>query len=467
MGHVLQGSLPTLNDLRQFSLLNCIRNYLLRSVERGLRASAWLWAFEHTSCSLSNQGANGEVYTSTKSLEYLPTSIAQKDLSHQIQLPKSVPTMRFRDSHVDQEAGQKCRWVWLPDSGHTGSQHCFAGPELFTDNPDTSGTTKDLSQDKKEKRLLFLKVPEIMRNTLSSDPSLSAFHPVIRKRPSSYFQPRPVKATRSLDMSLLLEENVDCCPLCSGVAARSSGPGQRDDKAKVTENYEVTAGPSSSDQHELVNSPSNQKSMKTAPFTDQVLKCSKSVPGGRVTSTFVHGKQRSSKYLEDKHRCVPSTEQGLIPFSCSEGYHKHSISLGRKHRQSHTDQSCPKSTNLEQNDSKQLPSAISNIRNSKYIQNGLTSNFTSVQKLKSLAYDREDPTFCKNTQADTGADKWAQVPRLTLLNAQGLAHNTSDEWDIDITPGNNSFVDIKSFTEGTQDTSCYLVGAAAPPTCEG
>lgn len=49
----------------------------------------------------------------------------------------------------------------------------------------------------------------------------------------------------------------------------------------MTESYEVTAEQFSSDQPELVNPPSNQKYMQTAPSTEKNLKTAKYVSGSR------------------------------------------------------------------------------------------------------------------------------------------------------------------------------------------
>ncbi|ERE70431.1 zinc finger protein, partial [Cricetulus griseus] len=291
------------------------------------------------------------------------------------------------DSHVDQEEGKNCTGAGFHDPGHADSQYYTAGPEVSTDCMGTSSSTKELRQGQKGKGPLLLQILETMRNTVSSDPSLSAFHPVIRKRPRSSFLLRAEKAKRHLDMSLLLEENVDCCLICSGVAARSSGPGPKYVKPKRTGTYAEPTGPSSSDQRELVNSPSNQTSLKTTPFT-----VSKSVSGMRVTSASVHGRQRSSKYLEGKPRRFPSPEQDLISFSCSKADQNLSISPERKLRQAHTDQAYPKSTNLEPKISKQFPFA--NV--------GLTNNFTPVKTLKSLSFHKENPHSYLTIQVTIG-----------------------------------------------------------------
>lgn len=104
----------------QISLLNCLRNYLPRPVEKGLQASAWLWTSDNTSwflrkwTSISNQTPKHKVYTPAKTLEYLTTNIARRELPQK--LPRSITPLRFRDSHVDQEAGKKYRWITFPDS---------------------------------------------------------------------------------------------------------------------------------------------------------------------------------------------------------------------------------------------------------------------------------------------------------------------------------------------------------------
>lgn len=91
---------------------------------------------------------------------------------------------------------------------------------MFIDNTDTSGTMKELRHAKNG------------------------------KGPRSYILPRTVKVEKSSEISMILEENMDCFSLGSEVAVRFSGPGQRDYKSKITENYEVRARQSSSDQHE-------------------------------------------------------------------------------------------------------------------------------------------------------------------------------------------------------------------------
>lgn len=96
MGNIFQDCLLEVNNLRQFSLLKCLRKYLARPVERGLWGSPWLWHFNDTSCSLrswtniSNQDVKVEVYTPPKSLEYLTINITQRDLPHQKQLILSL-----------------------------------------------------------------------------------------------------------------------------------------------------------------------------------------------------------------------------------------------------------------------------------------------------------------------------------------------------------------------------------------
>lgn len=111
MGDVFQGSLSEVNNIRQFSLLNWLRNYLPRPVERVLQASAWIWSLDHTSCFHDYGPLSVEFYTPSKRMEYLTTNIAQTDLPHQQQLTRYMPRLRFRDSHLDQEADMKCRWV--------------------------------------------------------------------------------------------------------------------------------------------------------------------------------------------------------------------------------------------------------------------------------------------------------------------------------------------------------------------
>ncbi|KAL6086298.1 hypothetical protein STEG23_030521 [Scotinomys teguina] len=301
MGNILQRSSPEVKNLTQFSLLKGLRNYLPSPVERVLRASASLWPFDNRPWSLrprspiSNQDAQQELDTTPKSLEYLTINKAKTDLAVQRQLPQPTPKLKCRESHG--KPGKNSRGVKIPDSGSGDSRCNHTGAEETTDSQVTSDHIKELSQDKR-KGSLSVEVPETMKNTLSRDSMRSAFHPVIRKRPGSSFVPRPEKEKRSLDMSLLLEECVDCCALCSGLAARSSGSRAGDTKPKMRRNDAVPTGTSSSQQRGLVNSPSTQISLKPAPSTKQVLRNSKSVSGDRLTSTLAQGLQRPSKYLE-------------------------------------------------------------------------------------------------------------------------------------------------------------------------
>ncbi|KAL6093676.1 hypothetical protein STEG23_021586 [Scotinomys teguina] len=255
MGNILQRSSPEVKNLTQFSLLKGLRNYLPSQVERVLRASASLWPFDNRPWSLSprspisNQDAQQELDTTPKSLEYLTINKAKTDLAVQRQLPQPTPKLKCRESHG--KPGKNSRGVKIPDSGSGDSRCNHTGAEETTDSQVTSDHIKELSQDKR-KGSLSVEVPETMKNTLSRDSMRSTFHPVIRKRPGSSFVPRPEKEKRSLDMSLLLEECVDCCALCSGLAARSSGSRAGDAKPKMRRNDAVPTGTSSSQQRGLV-----------------------------------------------------------------------------------------------------------------------------------------------------------------------------------------------------------------------
>ncbi|KAL6084364.1 hypothetical protein STEG23_022606 [Scotinomys teguina] len=274
MGNILQRSSPEVKNLTQFSLLKGLRNYLPSQVERVLRASASLWPFDNRPWSLSprspisNQDAQQELDTTPKSLEYLTINKAKTDLAVQRQLPQPTPKLKCRESHG--KPGKNSRGVKIPDSGSGDSRCNHTGAEETTDSQVTSDHIKELSQDKR-KGSLSVEVPETMKNTLSRDSMRSAFHPVIRKRPGSSFVPRPEKEKRSLDISLLLEECVDCCALCSGLAARSSGSRAGDAKPKMRRNDAVPTGTSSSQQRGLVKSPSTQISLKPAPSTQQTF----------------------------------------------------------------------------------------------------------------------------------------------------------------------------------------------------
>ncbi|KAL6093516.1 hypothetical protein STEG23_029172 [Scotinomys teguina] len=274
MGNILQRSSPEVKNLTQFSLLKGLRNYLPSQVERVLRASASLWPFDNRPWSLSprspisNQDAQQELDTTPKSLEYLTINKAKTDLAVQRQLPQPTPKLKCRESHG--KPGKNSRGVKIPDSDSGDSRCNHTGAEETTDSQVTSDHIKELSQDKR-KGSLSVEVPETMKNTLSRDSMRSAFHPVIRKRPGSSFVPRPEKEKRSLDMSLLLEECVDCCALCSGLAARSSGSRAGDAKPKMRRNDAVPTGTSSSQQRGLVKSPSTQISLKPAPSTQQTF----------------------------------------------------------------------------------------------------------------------------------------------------------------------------------------------------
>ncbi|KAL6094283.1 hypothetical protein STEG23_032460 [Scotinomys teguina] len=254
MGNILQRSSPEVKNLTQFSLLKGLRNYLPSQVERVLRASASLWPFDNRPWSLSprspisNQDAQQELDTTPKSLEYLTINKAKTDLAVQRQLPQPTPKLKCRESHG--KPGKNSRGVKIPDSGSGDSRCNHTGAEETTDSQVTSDHIKELSQDKR-KGSLSVEVPETMKNTLSRDSMRSTFHPVIRKRPGSSFVPRPEKEKRSLDMSLLLEECVDCCALCSGLAARSSGSRAGDAKPKMRRNDAVPTGTSSSQQRGL------------------------------------------------------------------------------------------------------------------------------------------------------------------------------------------------------------------------
>lgn len=54
-GNILQGTLPEVNKLKQFYMLNSLRIYLPGPVERGLHTSSFLWALDHN-CGLSDHG---------------------------------------------------------------------------------------------------------------------------------------------------------------------------------------------------------------------------------------------------------------------------------------------------------------------------------------------------------------------------------------------------------------------------
>ncbi|KAL6091032.1 hypothetical protein STEG23_028420 [Scotinomys teguina] len=323
MGNILQRSSPEVKNLTQFSLLKGLRNYLPSPVERVLRASASLWPFDNRPWSLrprspiSNQDAQQELDTTPKSLEYLTINKAKTDLAVQRQLPQPTPKLKCRESHG--KPGKNSRGVKIPDSGSGDSRCNHTGAEETTDSQVTSDHIKELSQDKR-KGSLSVEVPETMKNTLSRDSMRSTFHPVIRKRPGSSFVPRPEKEKRSLDMSLLLEECVDCCALCSGLAARSSGSRAGDTKPKMKRNDAVPTGTSSSQQRGLVNSPSTQISLKPARSTKQVLRNSKSVSGDRLTSTLAQGLQRPSKYLEGAHKWPSPVKRRLKQDTSEQGH---------------------------------------------------------------------------------------------------------------------------------------------------
>ncbi|KAL6094089.1 hypothetical protein STEG23_034615 [Scotinomys teguina] len=410
MGNILQRSSPEVKNLTQFSLLKGLRNYLPSQVERVLRASASLWPFDNRPWSLSprspisNQDAQQELDTTPKSLEYLTINKAKTDLAVQRQLPQPTPKLKCRESHG--KPGKNSRGVKIPDSGSGDSRCNHTGAEETTDSQVTSDHIKELSQDKR-KGSLSVEVPETMKNTLSRDSMRSAFHPVIRKRPGSSFVPRPEKEKRSLDMSLLLEECVDCCALCSGLAARSSGSRAGDAKPKMRRNDAVPTGTSSSQQRGLVNSPSTQISLKPAPSTQQVLRNSKSVSGDRLTSTLAQGLQRPSKYLEGKCRNIVSHELWPIYISNNQGYHKQSFSPEKK---DNIVQECLKTVQLEKRGSKQFPSTTGYHQYKRYTEGGLTNNLQPDTKITSLKFDKGNAVTCTNAKAVSVTQKWANGP---------------------------------------------------------
>lgn len=157
-------------------------------MEKGLQTSAWLWPFHHKLWSLrlrapiSNQDSQQEVYTPSKSLEHLTANKTQIYFLPQQELLLPVPKLRCIESHVDQETGKKYRGPQsLTVSGASWQNYTVS--EETTDSNEISDHMKELRWDKKGKGPFSLEVPD-MKNTLSS---LSAFHPVIRKRPASFF----------------------------------------------------------------------------------------------------------------------------------------------------------------------------------------------------------------------------------------------------------------------------------------